>query len=140
MGTRKMEMGRNFNIRATDGDPNTHFTMRFDGVSPDYIKTYGMELVAGRDFTVTDYNPDYGKLHNIILNENAIKTLGFKSPVAAIGRSMMNGGKKWDIVGVVGDFHQKSLHFAIEPTMLEPVLNIQNQISIKLDPKILMPR
>jgi putative ABC transport system permease protein len=129
------EMGRNFNIRATDGDPNTHFTMRFDGISPDYLKTYGMELVAGRDFSATDYNPDFAKLHNIILNENAIETLGFKSAQAAIGRSMMNGGKKWDIVGVVTDFHQKSLRFAIEPTMLEPVLNIQNQISIKIDPK-----
>src|SRR6185437_713198 len=29
------EMGRNFNIRAVAGDPNTHYTMRFDGVSLD---------------------------------------------------------------------------------------------------------
>src|SRR6202034_3286507 len=50
------EMGRNFNIRATEGDPNTHFTVRFDGVSRDYIKTYGMHILAGRDFLPTDYN------------------------------------------------------------------------------------
>jgi putative ABC transport system permease protein len=129
------EMGRNFNIRATDGDPNTHFTMRFDGVSRDYIKTYGMQLLAGRDFIATDYNPDYDKLHNIILNQNAIKALGFSSPQAAIGRTMVNGTKKWDIIGVVADFHQKSLRYPIEPTILRPVLNIQNQISVKIDPK-----
>jgi putative ABC transport system permease protein len=129
------EMGRNFNIRAVNGDPNTHYTMRFDGVSPDYIKTYGMKLVAGRDFVSTDYNPDYKKLHNLILNETAVKTLGFSSPAAAIGQTILNGGRKWDIVGVVGDFHQKSLRYAIEPTMLRPVLNIQNQISVKIDPK-----
>jgi putative ABC transport system permease protein len=129
------EMGRNFGIRASDGDPNTHFTMRFDGVSQDYIKTYGMQLLAGRNFTATDYNPNYDKLHNIILNLNAVKTLGFSSPQAVIGRTMLNGTKKWDIVGVVADFHQKSLRFPIEPTILEPVLNIQSAISVKIDPK-----
>jgi len=129
------EMGRNFNIRAENGDPNTHYTMRFDGVSPDYLKTYGMKLLAGRDFTPTDYNVDYKLLHNIIVNESAAKTLGFSSPQAAIGHVMLNGGKKWDIVGVVGDFHQKSLRYGIEPTFLEPVLNIQNQISVKVDPQ-----
>ena len=129
------EMGRNFNIRSAEADPNTKYTMRFDGISPDYIKTYGMRLLAGRDFIKTDYNPDFGKLHNIILNENAVRTLGFKSPQAALGHSIMNGQKKWDIVGVIADYHQKSLRFSIEPTLLEPVLNIQNQISIKIDPK-----
>jgi len=128
------EMGRNFGIRAADADAATHFTMRFDGVSHDYIKTYGMHLLAGRDFDATDYNPKFDKLHNIILNQNAVKTLGFSSPQAAVGRTIMNGNKKWAIIGVVADYHQKSLHFPIEPTLLEPVLNIQNQISIKIIP------
>ena len=129
------EMGRNFGVRSTDGDPNTHFTVRFDGVSHDYIKTYGMQLLAGRDFTATDYSSSFDKLHNVILNQNAIKALGFSSPQAAIGRTILNGTKKWDIVGVIADFHQKSLRYPIEPTILEPILNIQNQISIKIDPK-----
>lgn len=132
------EMGRNFGIRASDADPNTHFTMRFDGVSLDYIKTYGMQIVAGRDFIATDYNPSYDKLHNLILNQDAVKTLGFSSPQAAIGRTMMNGTKKWDIVGVVADFHQKSLRYPIEPTLLQPAINIQSTISVKIDPKNVM--
>lgn len=129
------EMGRNFNIRRPEGDPNTHFTMRFDGVSRDYLATYGMELIAGRNFLSTDYNPDFKKLQNIILNQNAVKVLGFSSPQAAIGHTILNGGKNWSIVGVVTDFHQKSLRYPIEPTILEPVLNIQSQVSIKIDTK-----
>jgi putative ABC transport system permease protein len=129
------EMGRNFNIRAAEGDPNTHYTMRFDGVSKDFTKTYGMQLVAGREFEPTDYNPDFGKLNNIILNQNAVTTLGYKTPQAALGHIMLNGNKKWTIVGVVADYHQKSLRYAIEPTFLEPAVNIQSQISIKLDTK-----
>jgi putative ABC transport system permease protein len=128
------EMGRNFGIRSAEADPNTHYTMRFDGVSRDFIKTYGIKLIAGRNFVFTDYNPDYKKLNNIILNESAIKTLGFASPEKAVGHSMVNGNKNWNIVGVVGDYHQKSLHYAIEPTILEPRLNIQNQISVKVSP------
>lgn len=127
------EMGRNFDVRSATGDPNTHFTVRFDGISRDYLKTYDMQLLAGRNFVSTDYNPSFDKLHNVILNYNAIKTLGFASPEAAIGHSIFNGGKKWDIVGVVADFHQKSLRYSIEPTILEPAINIQNQISVKID-------
>ena len=129
------EMGRNFNIRAEEGEPNTHYTMRFDGVSRDFTKTYGMQLVAGREFVPTDYNPDFNKLNNIILNQNAVTTLGYKSPQAALGHIMLNGNKKWTIVGVVADYHQKSLRYAIEPTFLEPAVNIQSQISIKMDTK-----
>ncbi len=129
------EMGRNFNIRALGGDPNTHFTMRFDGVSSTYIKTYDIHLITGRNFVTTDYNPDFKKLHNVILNEKAIRMLGFASPQAAIGHAILNGDKKWDIIGVVADYHQKSLRYAIEPTMLQPILNIQNTISVKISPQ-----
>ncbi len=129
------ETGRNFNFHAAEGDPHTNYTMRFNGISADYIRTYGMKIVEGRDFTLTDYNHDYDKVHNTIINENAVKTLGFKSPKAAIGHILVNGGKKWDIVGVVGDFHQKSLRYPIEPTTFRPLLNLQNQISIKIDTK-----
>ncbi|MGN6638699.1 MAG: ABC transporter permease [Mucilaginibacter sp.] len=129
------EMGRNFGIRAVGSDPNTHFTMRFDGISKNFMSTYNVKLLAGRGFDFSDYNPQFTKVHNVILNQSAIKMLGFSSPQAAIGRSILNGDKKWDIVGVVADYHQKSLRYAVEPTMLQPLLNIQNQISVKIDPE-----
>lgn len=94
-----------------------------------------MQLLAGRNFVSTDYNPSFNKLHNVILNYNAVKTLGFTTPEAAIGHSVFNGGKKWDIVGVVADYHQKSLRYSIEPTVLEPAVNIQGQISVKISPQ-----
>ncbi|MBS1502593.1 MAG: FtsX-like permease family protein, partial [Bacteroidetes bacterium] len=129
------EMGRNFGIRAVGSDPNTHFTMRFDGISKNFMDAYDMKLIAGRKFDFGDYNPQFNAVHNIILNQSAVKMLGFKSPEAAIGKSILNGDKKWDVVGVVADYHQKSLRYAVEPTMLQPLLNIQNQISVKIDPR-----
>jgi putative ABC transport system permease protein len=127
------ETGRNFNIRAAHSDPNTHYTMRFNGVSTEYIKTYGMKLVAGRDFVPTDYAKRYEDLRNIIVNESAAKLLGFSSPEAAIGQIMINDQSKWTIIGVVEDFHQKSLRYAIEPTFFRPQLRIGAQISVKMN-------
>ena len=94
-----------------------------------------MHLLAGRGFVSTDYSTKFDSLHNVILNLDAIKTLGFSSPDKAIGRSILNDKKKWDIVGVIDDYHQKSLRYPIEPTMLWPALNIQSPISIKIDAK-----
>src|ERR1700744_107782 len=126
------ETGRNFDIRADHTDPNAHYTMRFNGVSTDYIKTYGMTLVAGRDFLVSDYAQKYENLRSVILNVNATKLLGFSSPQAAVGQTMLNDKSKWTIIGVVADSHQKSLRYAIEPTFFRPQLSIGAQISVKM--------
>jgi len=126
------ETGRNFEIKADHTDPNTHYTMRFNGISTDYIKTYGMTLVAGRDFTPSDYAKKYEDLRSTIINVNASKLLGFSSPQAAVGQIMFNGKSKWTIIGVVADSHQKSLRYAIEPTFFRPQLSIGAQISVKM--------
>ena len=126
------ETGRNFGIRPEHADPNIHYTMRFNGVSTDYIKTYGMRLVAGRDFSPTDYAKKYEDLRSTIINVNATKLLGFSSPQAAVGQIMYNDKSKWTIIGVVEDSHQKSLRYAIEPTFFRPQLRIGAQISIKM--------
>jgi putative ABC transport system permease protein len=129
------ETGRSFNVRRIDQDSTTHFTMRHSGISIGYISLYKIKLLAGRDFTYTDFNPNFGKLHNIILNESAIKLLGYSSPQDAIGKTMIRGQKKWDIVGVINNYHQKSLRYPVEPTMLFPAYSTNSYISVKVDPK-----
>jgi putative ABC transport system permease protein len=106
--------------------------MRFNGISTEYIKTYGMKLLAGRDFAPTDYAKKYEDLRSTIVNVSAAKLLGFSSPDAAIGQIMLNDQSKWTIIGVVEDFHQKSLRYAIEPTFFRPQLRIGAQISVKM--------
>jgi len=127
------ETGRNFSIRSAHSDPNTHYTMRFNGISTEYIKTYGMKVVAGRDFVPTDYAKKYEDLRSTIINVSAAKLLGFSTPEAAIGQIMLNDQSKWTIIGVVEDFHQKSLRYAIEPTFFRPQLRIGAQISVKMN-------
>jgi putative ABC transport system permease protein len=128
------ELGRNFDVRRADAPAETHFTVRNDAVSPDFIDLYQMKLLAGRNFIVTDYNPDWDKLHNMIVTANTTKLLGFKSVNDAIGKQIISNKHAYDIVGVVADFHQKSLRYPIEPTMFYPATGTYSPFSVKVNP------
>jgi putative ABC transport system permease protein len=94
-----------------------------------------MRVLAGRDYSYTDFNPDFSKLHSLIVNESATKLLGYVSPQEAIGKTIFQGDKKWEIVGVINDYHQKSFRFPVEPTMLMPAYSTNSSISVKVDVK-----
>ena len=126
------ETGRSFNIRRAGQDNTIHYTMRNNGISMGWLDLYKIKLLAGRDYTYTDFNPDFGKLHNIILNESATKLLGFTTPQEAIGKTILTRDRKWDIIGVINDYHQKSLRYPVEPTMLFPAYSSNSDIAIKV--------
>ncbi len=72
----------------------------------DYIPTLGMNIVKGRNFS-KDYGTDST---GMILNETAVKLLGFKDPLNKGVTLFMNDTKKvYRVVGVVKDFHFESL-------------------------------
>ena len=96
---------------------------------------YDIKLLAGRNFDNTDYNPDRDKVHNIILNENVSKLLGFTTPKDAIGKTIHVEGKQWDVIGVIADYHQKSLRYPLEPLILLPLYSTYSALSVKVDTK-----
>jgi putative ABC transport system permease protein len=85
-------------------------------VDQDFIKTLGIELVAGRDFSrnfMTDASSAF------ILNEAAVAQLGWGGPAEAIGKSFeLLGGRRGTVIGVTKDFNFVSLHHKIEPLAL----------------------
>ncbi|MDF9799872.1 putative ABC transport system permease protein [Catalinimonas alkaloidigena] len=83
-------------------------------VSYDYLPTMGIQLKEGRNFS-REIASD-SAYHAVILNEQAVKTLGMKEPV---GNTVLIGGMYVaEVVGVVEDFHFKSLHSAVEPLVI----------------------
>ena len=117
------------------GDSLQPVTADIKDVSADYdfIPTYGIHLVAGRNFS-RDYSMDTS---NFILNESAVKAIGWKSPQEAIGRNFMYGGTKGKVIGVIADFHFESLQHKIVPMVLvnpptTPTDSRFNSLSIKL--------
>ena len=82
-----------------------------NAISYDYIKTMGIQLIGGRDFS-DQYGTD---TTNYIINEASAKKMGYKDPV---GKEMTMWDRKGTIVGLMKDFHYNTLHSAIEPLIL----------------------
>ncbi len=89
-------------------------------VEYDFTETYGLEIVAGRDFS-QEYGNDLGE--TFLINEEAVKSFGWSSPEEAIGQVLQTGagGFKAEIVGVFKNFHYRAVDQTVEPL----VLNIQ---------------
>jgi putative ABC transport system permease protein len=95
----------------------------------DYLETLGLELVSGRDFSrdlATDAEDAY------ILNEAAVRELGFGEPVGHPFRA-------WDremgrVIGVVKDFHFKSLQQQIEPLVINIKPGWTGNVAIRIAP------
>jgi putative ABC transport system permease protein len=128
------DIGRSFNVRQADSASTNRFTVRHTGIDYDYLNVYGIKLLAGRNFTMSDHNEDWNKLHNTLINRSAVKLLGFSSPEAAIGKSILSNDRKWDVIGVVEDYHQKSLRFPLEPIRFMPAYSTNSVISVKIAP------
>jgi len=79
----------------------------------DYIDTFGLEILEGRNFSkemLTDTNTAY------IINETGADVLGYES---AIGKKFSLWDTEGTIIGVVRDFHFNSLHEQIEPLIIK---------------------
>ena len=78
----------------------------------DFAKTFKLTLKAGRFFS-SEFATDSSA---IVINEEAERVLGFKNP---IGQTITYAfGQKFNIIGVVKDFHFKSLHHKIGPLII----------------------
>jgi len=77
------------------------------------VKSLGLEILSGRDFS-EEYSLD--SQESAILNEAAVKMFGFENPVGE--KLQLFGKREVSIVGVVKDFHVKSLHSKISPMLI----------------------
>jgi len=99
-------------------------------VSHNFMKTYGIPLAAGRDFDVLRASDS---TEAFILNETAIREIGWESPEAAIGKQFLYGDKRGFVTGVMKDFHFENLHQPIVPLLFEIGTDGNNVMSIKID-------
>ena len=85
-------------------------------VDYDFAETFKLKMLAGRDF---DKSFGVDHLGSYILNEMAVKTLGWATPEEAIGQNVARGGRKGKVVGVVNNFNTAGLQTALSPVMLD---------------------
>jgi putative ABC transport system permease protein len=103
------------NYKASDLVPQNRLYEMLS-VDYNYISTYRLEIVAGRDFS-RDFEND---INRIILNEEALKAFGYSSVEEAIGEKVMLEGDSnpVEIVGVIKNYHQQGLNKAFTPIIL----------------------
>ena len=97
----------------------------------DFLNTFGISIAAGRFFS-RDYGTD---TLNYVLNQTAVKAIGWKSDQDAVGKDFVYGGTKGHVIGVMKDFHFESMHQAIVPMvliMLPPRNTYFNNVSVKI--------
>ena len=105
----------------------------------DYIKTLQLRLVAGRDFSRT-MGTDQD--HAWIINETAVRELGFGTPRKALGQTL--SWHPWDgnnpdslkvgkVIGVVKDFNYKSLYDKVEPAVLQVYPQAAWKVAVRLN-------
>lgn len=105
------EMGNNV-VRLGWADDAKWSDMRFLSTDFDFVKTYQLELVAGRGF---DRAFSTDEKEGFLLNESGVRRLGFESPEKAIGQKLAIWGRKGMVIGVLKDFHFMSANTSIEP-------------------------
>ena len=81
----------------------------------DFMRQYGLKIVAGRALSA-DYPTD--STQAMVLNESAVRMLGYATPQEAVGRKFDQWGRQGKIIGVVKDFNYTSLKNNVQPFTL----------------------
>ena len=116
-----------------------------DDIDTGYISLYGLTLVAGRNFYLSDTarnsipasgsTPAQPPYWACILNESAARALGFNRPADAIGQQVIGGFSglaSGSIIGIVKDFHSDDMHQKIRPFIFSTEEGTGTQLSVKL--------
>ncbi len=115
-GARTVPVGglSNSLLTSVSGDGNKiNSTMNRVRMDANYLKTYGIELIAGRNL-----NNSPSDTSSFLLNEAAVTSLGWESIEDAIGKQVEQDGIKGEVIGVVKNFHYNSLEHPLEPVSM----------------------
>jgi len=94
----------------------------------EYVNLYKIKLLAGKNLRQSD------TINGLLINERMLNALGFKVPAEAIGKILEWNQMLTPIVGVVADFHEKSMHESIKPLLITHWPSQERVINIALPP------
>lgn len=112
-------------IRYAGRPEDEKFNIFYKTGDPEYLSTFGLKLVAGRNLAQSDTTREY------LLNETAVKKLGI-APEEAIGKNVSINRRKGIIVGVMKDFHNASFRQKIDPICLTTRADNYSQCALKV--------
>jgi putative ABC transport system permease protein len=105
------------NWQRLGGASKTNYTLLHLGTDYDFVRNYNVKIIAGRAFS-PEFPTDK---HAVLLNESAVRELGYAKPEAAIGQLLHGSQTGIDtvhVIGVVADYHHEGLQKTIHPLAL----------------------
>jgi putative ABC transport system permease protein len=99
-------------------DPGQDVLISSTRVHDAYVRTLGMQMVAGRFFESGETVQDtVNRVFKVVVNERLVQITGFKDP---IGKSLNTGDGGWrlEIIGVVKDFNFLRMNGPVGPLMM----------------------
>lgn len=102
----------NFSLFLPEGKEDINpLDYRVASVEDDYFDTYGLKLIAGRNFIPNSISD---RENSIILNQSAVRDIGWEN---AVGRKLLypRSRRPIEIIGVVEDFNYESLKQPVLP-------------------------
>jgi putative ABC transport system permease protein len=106
-----------------------HLFVASMSVDYDFLPTYDLELVAGRNF-----NREAGADHieAFIVNETAVNQFNWQSPREALGKTIDREGKKGVVIGVVKDFIFQPVYQPMSALVMDVQVPLFNIFSIRM--------
>ncbi len=108
------------------GDPD--FSMK--GVTQEYAKTLGLQVIEGRDFRT---GPSGADAKTMILNESSLKYMGLKDP---IGKTVTWMGNNFTVIGVVKNMVMESPYESPVPALFYLVPYRMSNITMRINPQL----
>ncbi|WP_153795855.1 FtsX-like permease family protein [Foetidibacter luteolus] len=116
-------------MKYKDGKKEIETNVQMKMGDTNYIKLYGLKLLAGKNLEQTD------TITQFLINETYAHILGFQQPGQAIGKYIEWDDKPIPITGVVANFHQQSLHAPIKPIAIGSWSDPERTFNIALQPQ-----
>ena len=119
-----------------DREYNTHTYLQ--GIDDQFVPAFNISLVTGRNFVAADSSRIFNAENNkVLVNEVLAASYGYNDPEEAIGQiikfKLGTGDHKAEIIGVVKNYHQRSLKEAYDPILYYfPIFSNWGYYSINL--------
>ena len=117
------------NLRFDHAEKETDWNTNLKWADADYLKTYSIPLVAGRNLYPSD------TVREFLVSETFVKRLGFTKPEEVLNKEidLWEGQMKGPIVGVMKDFNALNLRKAMEPVLVTTQKDFYSKAGIKME-------
>lgn len=104
--------------RPVGAPPDENVSTHYMAVDHAYVETFGLNVIAGRDFSASRAADADSAL---LVNEVTVAAMGWGTPEDAVGRRITSpsGSPEGVVIGVIENYHHKGLQEQIDPLVMD---------------------